>query len=215
MRSGVLRRWTRRRPSWRWGPSRSPGPRGETPPGCARIPTSGPIGHHRGGSRSRYALRSRRSLQLSMGAQYAQPMLADHTVDPRDATFFIRPDYHEVLGALRARHRCTSTRPVCGPSPATGTSGISAAIRATSARAGGHWSMIRSGRRGRVRVPVPSCTWTPPSTRPSGDWSIAASRPGRWRGWRAPSGRRREASSPPPRPMTRSTSSTCSALRFP
>jgi cytochrome P450 len=37
-----------------------------------------------------------------MGAQYAQAMLADHTVDPRDATFFIRPDYHEVLGALRA-----------------------------------------------------------------------------------------------------------------
>ena len=42
------------------------------------------------------------------------------------------------------RRRCTSTRPVCGPSPATRTSGISAAIRGHSARAGGRWSMIRS-----------------------------------------------------------------------
>src|SRR5580704_13827412 len=35
------------------------------------------------------------------------------------------------------RRRCTSSRPVCGPSPATGTSGISAATPATSVRVGG------------------------------------------------------------------------------
>ena len=29
-------------------------------------------------------------------------MLADHTIDPRDPTFFIRPDYHDVLADLRA-----------------------------------------------------------------------------------------------------------------
>jgi cytochrome P450 len=29
-------------------------------------------------------------------------VLADHTIDPRDPTFFIRPDYHDVLADLRA-----------------------------------------------------------------------------------------------------------------
>jgi cytochrome P450 len=29
-------------------------------------------------------------------------MLADHTIDPRDATFFTRADYHQALAALRA-----------------------------------------------------------------------------------------------------------------
>ena len=29
-------------------------------------------------------------------------MLADHTIDPRNPTFFTRPDYHDVLADLRA-----------------------------------------------------------------------------------------------------------------
>jgi cytochrome P450 len=43
------------------------------------------------------------------GAQYARIVVGDQRIDPRDAAFFVRDDYHEVLARLRAEdpvHEC-------------------------------------------------------------------------------------------------------------
>ena len=43
------------------------------------------------------------------GAQYARIVAGDQRIDPRDATFFVRDDYHEVLARLRREdpvHEC-------------------------------------------------------------------------------------------------------------
>jgi cytochrome P450 len=38
----------------------------------------------------------------SVAAQYAHAVRADHTMDPRDVSFFTQPAYHQVLATLRA-----------------------------------------------------------------------------------------------------------------
>jgi len=80
-------------------------------------------------------------------------MLADHTIDPRDATFFVRPDYHEVAG------RTADGGAVYEYAPGLWTVARYEDIRGLSrdpghfCSGGGHWSMIRSARRTTVRRP--------------------------------------------------------------